>query len=97
MASMSEVIKKGPIPPHCLCGYVLKPEVPLFGDQVNLEAASASEVLTANAQVMLVACTHGHIAPVNRIPLLAKEHGAAIVEVNKEMSLYTDRIIDFFG
>jgi NAD-dependent deacetylase len=88
--------KEGPIPPHCECGYVLKPEVPLFGDQVNLEAASAAEVLAANAQVMLVACTHGDIAPVNRIPLVAKEFGAAIVEVNKETSLYTDRITDSF-
>ena len=89
-------MKEGPIPPHCSCGYVLKPEVPLFGDQVNLEAASASEVLAVNAQVMLVACTHGDIAPVNRIPLVAKEHGAVIVEVNKETSLYTDRITDYF-
>jgi NAD-dependent deacetylase len=89
-------IKEDPIPPHCLCGCVLKPEVPLFGDQVNLEAASASEVLAANAQVMLVACTHGDIAPVNRIPLVAKQAGATIVEVNKERSLYTDRITDFF-
>jgi NAD-dependent deacetylase len=89
-------VKEGPIPPHCLCGYVLKPEVPLFGDQVNLEAASTSEVLAANAQVMLVACTHGDIAPVNRIPPVAKEHGAVIVEANKEASLYTERITDYF-
>jgi NAD-dependent deacetylase len=45
---------------------------------------------------MLVACTHGDIAPVNRMPLVAKEHGAAIVEVNRERSLYTDRITDYF-
>lgn len=91
-----EEVKGGEIPPPCRCGYVLKPEVPLFGDQVNLEAASASEVLAVNAQVMLVACTHGSIAPVNRIPLMAKEYGAVIVEVNKERSLYTDRISDYF-
>ena len=89
-------VKGGEIPPPCRCGYVLKPEVPLFGDQVNLEAASASEVLAANAQVLLVACTHGDIAPVNRIPLVAKEYGAVIVEVNKEKSLYTDRVTDYF-
>jgi NAD-dependent deacetylase len=89
-------VKGGEIPPRCRCGYVLKPQVPLFGDEVNLEAASASEVLAANAQVMLVACTHGDIAPVNRIPLLAKEYGAVIVEVNKQKSLYTDRITDYF-
>jgi NAD-dependent deacetylase len=89
-------IKGGEIPPSCRCGYVLKPQVPLFGDQVNLEAASASEVLAANAQVMLVACTYGDIAPVNRMPLVAKEYGAVIVEVNREKSLYTDRITDYF-
>lgn len=89
-------IKAGEIPPRCRCGYVLKPQVPLFGDQVDLEAASAAEVLAANAQVMLVACTHGDIAPVNRIPLVAKEYGAVIVEINKQKSLYTDRITDYF-
>jgi NAD-dependent deacetylase len=89
-------VKGGAIPPPCRCGYVLKPEVPLFGDQVDLEAASSSDVLAVNAQVMLVACTYGSIAPVNRIPLVAKEYGAVIVEVNKEKSLYTDRITDYF-
>lgn len=42
-------VKEGPIPPPCRCGYVLKPMIPLFGDHVDLEAASASEVLAANA------------------------------------------------
>lgn len=89
-------VKAGKVPPLCRCGYVLKPIVPLFGDHVNLEAASASEVLAANAQVMLVACTHGDIAPVNRMPMVAKEYGAVIVEVNRDKSLYTDRITDYF-
>jgi NAD-dependent deacetylase len=89
-------VKGGRIPPPCRCGYVLKPTVPLFGDHVDLEAASASEVLAANAQVMLVACTHGDIAPVNRVPMIAKEYGAVIVEVNRAKSLYTDRITDYF-
>ncbi len=91
-----EEVKGGPIPPPCRCGYTLKPTIPLFGDHVDIEAASASEVLAANAQVMLVACTHGDIAPVNRVPLIAKEYGALIIEVNRTKSLYTDRITDYF-
>ncbi len=91
-----EAVRAGPVPPRCPCGYVLKPEVPLFGEHVDIEAAAASEVLAANAQVMLVAGTHGAIAPVNRIPLIAKEHGAAVIEVNREKSLYTDRVTDLF-
>ena len=89
-------VKGGKIPPLCRCGYVLKPTVPLFGDHVNIEAASTAEVLAANAQVMLVACTHGDIAPVNRVPMVAKEYGAVIVEVNRLKSLYTDQITDYF-
>jgi NAD-dependent deacetylase len=91
-----EEVKTGKIPPLCRCGYVLKPTVPLFGDHVNLEAASTAEVLATNAQVMLVACTHGDIAPVNRVPMVAKQYGAVIVEVNRLKSLYTDRITDYF-
>jgi NAD-dependent deacetylase len=89
-------VKGGKIPPVCRCGYVLKPMVPLFGDQVNIEAASTAEVLAVNAQVMLVACTHGDIAPVNQVPMVAKQYGALIVEVNRQKSLYTDRITDYF-
>lgn len=91
-----EEVRDGPIPPRCDCGYVLKPEVPLFGDEVNIEAFGASQVLAMNAQVLLVAGSHGAIAPVNRIPLLAKEYGALLVEVNREKSLYTDRYTDVF-
>jgi NAD-dependent deacetylase len=91
-----EQVKAGKIPPLCRCGYVLKPEVPLFRDPVNLEAVSASEVLAANAQVMLLICSHGAIAPVNRVPLVAKQFGAVIVEVNRTQSLFTDRITDYF-
>ena len=84
------------IPPRCRCGYVLKPGVPLFGDEVNVEAFSASQVLAMNAQVMLVAGAHGAIAPVNRIPLFAKEYGAILVEVNRDKTLYTDKYTDYF-
>jgi NAD-dependent deacetylase len=89
-------VKHREIPPRCRCGSVLKPDVPLFGDEVDLEAFSASQILAMNADVMLVAGAHGAVAPVNRIPLIAKEHGAFIVEVNKEKSLYTERVTDCF-
>lgn len=89
-------VKHKEIPPRCRCGAVLKPEVPLFGDETDLEAFSASRILAMNADVMLVAGAHGAVYPVNRIPLIAKEHGAFIVEVNKEKSLFTERITDFF-
>jgi NAD-dependent protein deacetylase/lipoamidase len=89
-------VKDQDIPPRCKCGFVLKPEVPLFGDEVNLEAFSASQILAMNAQVMLIAGAHGVVGPVNQIPLIAKDHGAFIVEVNKEESLYTERITDVF-
>jgi len=91
-----EEMREGKMPPRCECGSVLKPEVPLFGEAVSLEAFSAARVLAMNAQVMVVAGAHGAIAPVNRIPVVAKEYGALLVEVNQEKSLYTDSFTDFF-
>jgi NAD-dependent deacetylase len=91
-----EEVREKEIPPRCRCGSVLKPDVPLFGDEVSLEAFSASRVLAMNAQVLVMVGTHGDVAPVNRIPLVAKEYGAVIVEVNKEKSRYTARITDYF-
>ena len=89
-------VRGAEIPPHCKCGSVLKPEVTLFGDEVPLEAFSASQLLAMNAQVFILVGTHGAIAPVNQIPVIAKDSGAVIVEVNKESSRYTDRITDYF-
>ncbi|MFC1856923.1 NAD-dependent deacetylase [Thermodesulfobacteriota bacterium] len=91
-----EEVRDGRIPPCCRCGTVLKPEVPLFGDEVNLVAFSASRTLAMNAQTIVLVGTHGNVAPVNRIPLEAKEYGATIVEINREKSRYTDRITDYF-
>lgn len=88
-------MREGKMPPRCRCGSVLKPEVPLFGEEVSLEAFSTARVLAMNAQVMVVAGAHGAIAPVNRIPVVAKEYGALLVEVNQEKTLYTDRYTDF--
>jgi len=91
-----EQVREGPGAPRCRCGGLLKPEVPLFGDPVNPEALAAALVLAMNAQVLLVAGTHGDIAPVNRVPVAAREHGALVVEVNREPSLYTDRVTHLY-
>ena len=89
-------VRNTKIPPLCACGSALKPDVPLFGEEINLESFSTSHMLAMNANVFLIVGAHGAVAPVNRIPLIAKEHGAFIIEVNKEKSLYTNRITDIF-
>ena len=89
-------VRNEEITPKCSCGRVLKPDVPLFGEEIDFEAFSAARVLAMYADTLLIVGAHGSVAPVNRIPIIAKDNGAFIIEVNREKSRYTDLITDLF-
>jgi NAD-dependent deacetylase len=84
-------------PPTCReCGGVLKPDFVFFGESIpQLPLSEAYEAATLS-DVFLVIGTTGEVMPANQIPLIAKEHGATIIEVNPEPSNYTDKITDIF-
>jgi NAD-dependent deacetylase len=84
-------------PPTCLeCGGILKPDFVFFGEAIpQLPLAEAYEAATLS-DVFLIIGTTGEVMPANQIPLMAKEHGATIIEVNPEPSNYTDHITDIF-
>ncbi len=85
------------LPPRCSrCGSVLKPDFVFFGEPLPEFDYRRAVEETEVADVFVLVGTTGEIMPASTLPVLAKRHGATIVEVNVEPSNYTDSITDVF-
>lgn len=84
------------IPPVCFCGHVLKPDFVFYGEGIPARAYQNSVALAEQADVMLIVGTAGQVMPACSLPLLAKQNGAKIIEVNTLPSAYTDTITDLY-
>ncbi len=82
------------LPPTCLCGHVLKPDFVFYGEGIPPRAYENSAEMAQQADVMLVVGTAGQVMPACSLPLVAKEHGCKIIEVNPRPSAYTGHITD---
>ena len=87
----------GKLPPKCpVCGSVLKPDFVFFGEPIPSNAYDLSLKETGQSDVFFLVGTTGEIQPASMIPIIAKEKGAKIIEVNIEESNYTRSITDVF-
>lgn len=82
------------LPPRCKCGQVLKPDFIFFGEVIPEKALQASMHAANNAEVFLIVGSTGEVFPAAQIPVIAKEKGAKIIEVNITTSLFTPKITD---
>ncbi len=85
-------IKEPPkeIPPHCpRCGSLLRPDVVWFGEPLPSRVWEQAVIEASNADLVLVVGTSGVVMPAAMIPLLVKQHGGVIIEVNIEPSNIT--------
>jgi NAD-dependent deacetylase len=73
-------------PPRCRCGGVLKPNTVLFGEPLPPGALEMAWREASTCQVMLVIGTSAVVQPAASLPYVAKEHSAAVVEVNIEQA-----------
>jgi NAD-dependent deacetylase len=72
-------------PPRCPeCGDYLRPEVVWFGEGLPPDAFGAAQHLSAGCDVMLIVGTSGVVYPAAAMPLIAKEAGATVIDVNPE-------------
>ena len=69
-------------PPFCECGGVLKPNTVLFGEPLPPNALEAAYRESQTCRVMLVIGTSAVVYPAAHLPVLAKQKGAKIVEIN---------------
>jgi len=71
-------------PPACACGGVLKPNTVLFGEPLPPNALEAAYRESQTCRVMLVIGTSAVVYPAAHLPVVAKQKGAKIVEINPE-------------
>ena len=83
------------IPPRCSCDGILRPEAVLFGEMIPQEALWRSRQVAQDCDVMLVIGTSAIVQPAALMPVVAKDSGAKVIEINSERTLLTDDISDY--
>jgi len=80
--------------PLCDCGEILKPNVVLFGEPIPWLAQEQAEEEARTCGVLLVIGTSAQVSPACDIPRIAKECGAAVVEINPEETSLSEKVTD---
>ena len=66
------------------CGGVVKLDTVMFGEAIPTDVLTACREAAERCDCMLLVGTSGTVNPAARLPLMAKENGAALIEVNPE-------------
>ena len=83
------------IPPRCHCGGIYRPECVFFGEMIPPDALMRSRTLAMSCDVMLVMGTSAMVQPAAYMPVLARENGARVIEINPEPTPLTGHISDY--
>ncbi len=78
------------VPPVCReCGGVIKLDTVMFGEPIPAATLEACFAETQRCDAMLLVGTSGAVNPAAQLPILARERGAQIIEVNPEPTQLT--------
>jgi NAD-dependent deacetylase len=83
------------IPPRCDCGGILRPDAVFFGEMIPAEAMWRSRQAATDCDLMLVVGTSAVVQPAAMIPVIAKDNGAKIVEINPEKTSLSFEVSDY--
>jgi NAD-dependent deacetylase len=72
------------IPPKCACGGIFRPDCVFFGELIPPEALERSQQAAGQCDVMLVAGTSATVQPAAYMPVIARQRGATVIEINPE-------------
>lgn len=85
------------LPPTCyVCKGILKPNIVFFNEPIPQFAKTRSFAEAKKADVMLIIGTNAEVLPAADLPVIAKEHGAKIIEINIKESHLTKSTSDIF-
>jgi NAD-dependent deacetylase len=74
------------LPPLCLCGTALRPDLVFFGEIIPSDAYREAVVMMEKCDFMLIIGTSASVSPASYLPRVAKQHGAYLVEINPKAS-----------
>jgi len=88
------------LPPRCAlrlrsgqaCGALLRPGVVWFGESLPADVLERAMAAAARAQIFLVVGTSAVVQPAAGLPLLARQAGGRVVEINAEPTPLTDLV-----
>jgi NAD-dependent deacetylase len=83
------------IPPRCSCGGIFRPECIFFGEMIPTHELVRSQKVSGACDVMLVIGTSAVVQPAAFMPVIAKESGAKVIEMNPEPTPLTGRYSDY--
>jgi NAD-dependent deacetylase len=93
----SKHINLNVLPPGCLsCNGLLKPDFIFFGEGIPHHASTNSFADARKSDVFIVIGTTGEVMPASMLPFTAKEKGSIIIEINPEISNFTNNITDIY-
>jgi NAD-dependent deacetylase len=85
------------LPPHCPeCGGIIKDDVVMFGEPIPRDVLDACQIEAERSDCMIVAGTSAVVYPAAGLPLIVKERGGKIIEVNplqSELSRISDVVV----
>ncbi len=75
--------------PLCECGNPLKPDFIFFGEGIEEEVLNRSFELSKKSELFLIIGTSAEVQPASMLPLIAKENGAKLIDINLKPSRIT--------
>ena len=82
------------LPPRCYCHGLIKPDVIFFGEAIPWAANLKAFEMAKRCDLILVIGTSAVVAPAGEIPVMAKQCGAKVVEINPEETVLTGSVSD---
>lgn len=74
----------GEVPRCATCGAFLRPDVVWFEEMLPAGALAAAEAAARRCELLLVIGTSAEVHPAASLPVLAREHGALVIEINPD-------------
>ncbi len=83
------------IPPKCPCGGIYRPDCVFFGEMIPTQALWRSRQTSSTCDLMLVVGTSAVVQPAALMPVIAKQAGAKVIEINPERTPLTGSTSDY--
>jgi len=83
------------MPPKCDCGGIYRPECVFFGESIPMQAMDRSQLAASSCDLMLVIGTSAVVQPAAFMPVIARQSGAVVIEINPEPTPLTQTTSKF--
>lgn len=80
------------IPPKCDCGAMLRPHIVWFGESLDRQILDKAISATETCDIFFSVGTSALVQPAASFAMMAKEHGAYVVEINYDETPISDTV-----